>query len=119
VRHAAVEVLGAAPPAVLTHPARWGPRRVAVLENAAEAAGLTVAGLVSEPVAAAHRFAGVEAAAAADGPIGVFDLGGGTFDIAVLRRDASGRFEVAAQDGRTGLGGVDLDHAIVGHIGAL
>ncbi|SDD16230.1 MFS transporter [Glycomyces harbinensis] len=119
VRQAAVEVVGEAPPAVLTHPAQWGPHRIAVLERAAAAAGLDVARLVAEPVAAAYRFSQVEAVAATTGPIGVFDLGGGTFDIAVLRRDRSGRFAVAAQGGQTALGGVDLDQAIVAHLGAL
>ncbi|GAB4004257.1 hypothetical protein GCM10029992_48640 [Glycomyces albus] len=104
VRQAAVEVLGEAPAAVLTHPAQWGPHRIAVLERAAAAADLEVSRLVAEPVAAAHRFAQVESVDSAAGLIGVFDLGGGTFDIAVLRRDRSGRFAVAAQGGQTDLG---------------
>ncbi|MCD0442066.1 MFS transporter [Glycomyces sp. A-F 0318] len=118
VKRAAVEVVGEAPPAVLTHPAPWGPRRTAALERAAAAAGLDVVRLVAEPVAAAHRFARIEADTAA-GPIGVFDLGGGTFDIAVLRRDRTGRLAVAAQGGRADLGGVDLDQAIIDHLGEL
>ncbi|WP_194201841.1 MFS transporter [Glycomyces albidus] len=119
VRQAAVEVVGESLPAVLTHPAQWGPHRIEVLERAAAAAGLDVVRLVAEPVAAAYRFAQVETVATTAGPIGVFDLGGGTFDIAVLRRDRTGRFAVAAQGGQANLGGVDLDQAIVAHLGGL
>ena len=80
---------GGPPSAVaLTHPANWGQFKIDLLRQAADACGLRDVTLVTEPVAAA-----VDYAASARVPVGevvaVYDLGGGTFDAAVLRRTAS------------------------------
>ncbi|GAA2530489.1 Hsp70 family protein [Winogradskya humida] len=79
--------------------------------------------LVAEPVAAARYFADVLRQPVPVGSaIGVFDFGGGTLDIAVVRNvragaDGRGRFEVAASGGLDDLGGLDLDAALVEHLG--
>jgi molecular chaperone DnaK len=103
----------------LTCPATWGATRRGLLADAAERAGLAGARLVAEPVAAATYFAEV---LGRDVPIGsvvvVHDFGAGTFDASVVARTAEG-FEVMAVDGRDDVGGLDVDAAIVAHLGTL
>lgn len=100
----------------LTHPAGWGPRRRAVLVDAADRAGLPAARLVAEPVAAAAYYTAVLGGALPAGrALAVYDLGAASFDAAVVRRTAAG-FEVLAADGLATLGGLDLDHALVEHL---
>jgi hypothetical protein len=118
VREAADEACGTAPPVVLTHPAGWGRRRIAVLTDAAGRAGLSVASLVPEPVAAACRL-GTIAPIDPTRPVCVFDFGAGTLDVAVLRPASDAGWVVAAQGGQVRLGGIDLDHALVEHLGRL
>jgi len=68
-------------------------------------------------VAAAHYFAGQPGAGTTGGTaMVVYDFGGGTFDASVVATTATG-FEVLAVDGSDSLGGVDIDHALVDHIG--
>lgn len=97
---------------VLTHPANWGPYRREVLEQAAAMAGVTAqVQLVSEPEAAASHYAKSERVDAGE-LIGVYDLGGGTFDAVIMRRTTDG-FEVVGQpQGVERLGGVDFDDVI-------
>lgn len=117
VRDECVRVTGSLPPVTLTHPATWGPVRRQVLVDAADAAGTAVSRLVPEPVAAAGYFAERQATDMAVGSaIVVYDLGGGTFDISVVQRIASG-FDVLAADGAADVGGVDVDHALMTHLG--
>ncbi|EXG81566.1 ABC transporter substrate-binding protein [Cryptosporangium arvum] len=107
------------PPAevLLTHPAAWGPARRAVLRAAATRAGIGSPVLVAEPVAAARAFA-VHAAALPPGGIAVvYDLGAGTFDVSVVRREWDG-YGVLATDGLPDTGGLDVDAAIVAHLRA-
>ncbi|HEU4349821.1 MAG TPA: Hsp70 family protein [Actinoplanes sp.] len=103
----------------LTCPATWGATRRTLLAGAATRAGLENARLVAEPVAAATYFAEV---LGRDVPIGsvvvVHDFGAGTFDVSVVARTADG-FEVLAVDGRDDIGGLDVDAAIVNHVGTL
>ncbi|RSM69880.1 heat-shock protein Hsp70 [Actinoplanes sp. ATCC 53533] len=105
------------PELTLTCPATWGATRRGLLAEAAARAGLSRARLVAEPVAAATYFAEV---LGRDVPIGsvlvVHDFGAGTFDVSVVARTAEG-FEVLAVDGRDDLGGLDIDAALVEHIG--
>jgi hypothetical protein len=120
--------LGGEPDQVrLTHPARWGQRRRDTLLAAAGQAGFgRSVVLIPEPVAAATHFA--TAAGGGAGPavgglpagqaLGVYDLGGGTFDIAVVRRRGND-YEMLAEAGLPDLGGLDFDHAILEHIGAV
>jgi molecular chaperone DnaK len=101
----------------LTHPAGWGERRRAVLVDAADRAGLPPPRLVAEPVAAAAYYTAVLGGAVPVGrALAIYDLGGGTFDAAVVRRTAAG-FEVLAAQGLAAVGGLDFDHAVVEHLG--
>lgn len=103
---------GGQPPeqVVLTHPAAWDDQQIATLSEAARRAQLGAVRFVPEPVAAAAFYTQSE-----NIPIGahvaVYDLGGGTFDIAVLRRTQTG-FDVIAQDGSDHIGGEDFDEAL-------
>jgi molecular chaperone HscA len=123
VAHAAVEAVGFLPPATLTYPAAWGPQRRQALTDALSRAGWPTSTLVPEPVAAARYFAEVLRRPVPVGSaLAVFDFGGGTLDIAVVRNDGPdqtgrSRFEVVASGGVAELGGLDLDAALVGHLG--
>ncbi|SDN60853.1 Hsp70 family protein [Allokutzneria albata] len=102
----------------LTHPAQWGAIRRNVLLSAARLAGfgpqLT---LVPEPVAAAAHFASFPERSLAPGQaLAVYDLGAGTFDVAVVGATPSG-FVVLAENGLPDLGGLDVDHALLVHVG--
>jgi molecular chaperone DnaK len=74
---------------VLTHPVRWGQHRREALRESARRIGLTNAVLVEEPVAAAVHYVGERVPVGAK--LGVYDLGGGTFDTAILQRTEAGR----------------------------
>ncbi|GLZ76064.1 hypothetical protein Afil01_08710 [Actinorhabdospora filicis] len=104
---------------VMTYPAAWGARRREILTTAAAQAGLHNVRLIPEPVGAAVYFTSVLGHQVADGrPLGVFDFGGGTLDVAVVRRDGN-TFTVLSTGGLPDLGGVDLDSALVDHLGQL
>nr|MDT0659912.1 Hsp70 family protein [Micromonospora sp. DSM 115978] len=121
VRREADRVVGAAGRrgTCLTHPASWGPRRRQVLLDAASAAGLGEVRLVPEPIAAAEYFLRHTSAPVGPGrSIVVYDLGAGTFDVSVVRRDSTG-FTVLASDGLPDVGGLDIDAALVGYFGAV
>ncbi|HEX5636257.1 MAG TPA: Fe-S protein assembly chaperone HscA, partial [Gammaproteobacteria bacterium] len=77
-------------------------------KDAARLAGLNVLRLLNEPTAAAVAY-GLDSAS--EGVIAVYDLGGGTFDVSILRLN-KGVFEVLATGGDSALGGDDFDHAI-------
>ncbi|MEV0611012.1 Hsp70 family protein [Polymorphospora rubra] len=101
----------------MTHPAQWGERRRAVLVDSARAAGLPAPRLIAEPVAAASYYTAVLGTAVPVGrALGIYDLGGGTFDATVVRRTQAG-FEVLAEQGLGELGGLDFDQALVEHLG--
>lgn len=108
----ATQRLGEPPVAVaLTHPANWGPYRRELLEQAAEAAGVVGPLLVSEPEAAAAHY--VQSQRIEPGELlGVYDLGGGTFDAVIMRRTDAGFEVVGRPSGVERLGGVDFDDAI-------
>jgi actin-like ATPase involved in cell morphogenesis len=113
----AARTCGELPPTVLTHPAGWGPARRALLTDAATRAGLPVLATVPEPVAAAAYFTTVLAHRIPPGGlVGVFDFGGGTLDVAVVRRTHTA-LEVIGSGGLDDLGGLDLDAAVVTHLG--
>ncbi len=119
VGRAAVEAVGFLPPAALTYPASWGPARLAVLTGAVARAGWPPVRFVPEPVAAARYFADVLRRPVPVGAaLAVFDFGGGTLDIAVVRRSPEG-FVVLGDGGIPDLGGVDVDAGLVDHLGAL
>ncbi|GIJ52291.1 hypothetical protein Val02_91770 [Virgisporangium aliadipatigenens] len=113
-------VAGGAPLAVtITYPAAWAQTRRAILVAAAERAGLRGPVLVPEPIAAATSFVEIVGAAVPPGQsVVVYDLGAGTFDATVVRRGPNG-FEVLAAEGLAQGGGLDVDAAIVGYLGAV
>ncbi|MEV8513085.1 Hsp70 family protein [Dactylosporangium sp. NPDC051484] len=120
VRDEWVRTVGdAVPDVTVTVPASWGATRRLSIADAAAAAGLGRVRLVPEPVAAAAYFTQVLGHDVRVGSVVVvYDFGAGTFDASVVARTAGG-FEVLAVDGRDDIGGVDVDNAIVKHIGTL
>ena len=94
--------------AVITVPAYFDDAARSATKDAARLAGLEVLRLVNEPTAAALAY-GLDKAA--EGIFADYDLGGGTFDISLLRLE-KGVFQVLATGGDTALGGDDFDHAI-------
>ena len=110
---------GQAGATVLTCPADWGRQRRAVLLAAAHAAGLGQVRLVEEPIAAATYCEQVLRQQVPPGQcLTIFDFGGGTLDVSVVRRDPDG-LRVLSIGGLDDLGGVDVDAALVGHLGQL
>ncbi len=105
----------------LTHPAAWGSHRLAVVRDALAAHGLENVTLLPEPEAAALHYAS-QVRVEEGSTIAVYDLGGGTFDTAVLRKSGSSRFELVGRpEGIEDLGGADFDAAVfryvAGHCG--
>ena len=98
--------------AVITVPAYFDDAQRQATKDAAKLAGLTVLRLLNEPTAAAVAY-GLDQNA--EGVVAIYDLGGGTFDISILRL-TGGVFEVMATGGDTALGGDDFDHAIASWI---
>lgn len=94
--------------AVITVPAYFDDAQRQATKDAATLAGIQVLRLLNEPTAAAVAY-GLDNEQ--EGTIAVFDLGGGTFDISVLRMQ-KGVFEVLSTGGDSALGGDDFDHAI-------
>ncbi|MGC4405651.1 Fe-S protein assembly chaperone HscA [Methyloversatilis sp. MC4-4] len=94
--------------AVITVPAYFDDAQRQATKDAARLAGLNVLRLLNEPTAAAIAY-GLDRAA--HGTFAIYDLGGGTFDISVLKL-SQGMFEVLATAGDAALGGDDFDHRI-------
>lgn len=94
--------------AVITVPAYFDDAQRQATKDAAKLAGLNVLRLLNEPTAAAIAY-GLDNAA--EGVYAVYDLGGGTFDISILKL-TKGVFEVLATNGDSALGGDDFDHRI-------
>jgi molecular chaperone HscA len=97
--------------AVITVPAYFDDAQRQATKDAGRLAGLNVLRLLNEPTAAAIAY-GLDHAS--EGTFVVFDLGGGTFDISILRL-TRGVFEVLSTSGDSALGGDDFDHAIAVH----
>jgi len=94
--------------AVITVPAYFDDAQRQATKDAAQLAGLNVLRLINEPTAAAIAY-GLDNAS--EGIYAIYDLGGGTFDISILRL-TQGVFEVVATGGDSALGGDDYDHAL-------
>lgn len=94
--------------AVITVPAYFDDAQRQATKDAAQLAGLNVLRLINEPTAAAIAY-GLDNAA--EGVYAIYDLGGGTFDISILRL-TQGVFEVVSTGGDSALGGDDYDHAL-------
>ncbi|MET0145367.1 MAG: Hsp70 family protein, partial [Ilumatobacteraceae bacterium] len=116
VTDVATEQLGERPERVaVTHPANWTEFQRHLLSTALDQAGLAAVDLLTEPQAGALDFA-----AAAKLPPGdlvlVYDLGGGTFDLALLRCEQEGLSHVGEAAGVERLGGIDFDEAMFQHV---
>lgn len=98
--------------AVITVPAYFDDAQRQATKDAARLAGLNVLRLLNEPTAAAVAY-GLDKGA--EGVVAIYDLGGGTFDISILRL-TRGVFEVLATGGDSALGGDDFDHVIAGWV---
>ena len=99
--------------AVITVPAYFDEAQRQATRDAAELAGLNVLRLLNEPTAAAVAYGlDQETNLSSDQNYVIYDLGGGTFDVSILRF-SQGVFEVLATGGHTALGGDDLDRLIV------
>ena len=94
--------------AVVTVPAYFDDGQRQATKDAARLAGLPILRLLNEPTAAAIAY-GLDNAA--EGTYAIFDLGGGTFDISILKL-TRGVFEVLATNGDSALGGDDFDHRV-------
>lgn len=118
IRDEAVRRHGGREPAAvrLTHPVRWAGRRIEALREAARRAGLGEVELLAEPVAAAFHVA-AEFISPGD-HVAVFDLGGGTLDIAVLVRTTAGFAVVGSPGGDDALGGETFDDLLYHYLGA-
>jgi molecular chaperone HscA len=98
--------------AVITVPAYFDEAQRQATKDAARLAGLNVLRLLNEPTAAAIAY-GLDNAS--EGLYAVYDLGGGTFDLSILKL-TKGVFEVLAAGGDSALGGDDFDHVLYRHV---
>jgi molecular chaperone DnaK len=100
----------------VSHPANWGPYKTDLLRQAVRLSGLEVpVSFTTEPEAAAVFYAQQQRIDPGS-VVAVYDLGGGTFDAAVLRKTATG-FEILGQpEGIERLGGIDFDAAVFNHV---
>ena len=96
---------------IVTHPANWGPYKLELFSQALRISNLDATGL-TEPAAAAWAYGAVDRV-----PVGaklaIYDLGGGTFDAAVLEKTSDGFEPLGESTGIEHLGGVDFDAAIL------
>lgn len=100
---------------VLTHPANWSASKRQAFRASFDTAALPPLHLLTEPEAAAAAFAARSTLQAGD-IVTVYDLGGGTFDTAILRRTED-QFEIVGQpSGIERLGGIDFDAAVWAHV---
>ena len=110
------EQRGERPSAIcITHPASYGPYKTDLLRQSVRAAGLENVSYLPEPVAAALHYASQERIKAG-AVIAIYDLGGGTFDSAVLRKTADGFQQLGIAEGLDRLGGIDFDQSVFAHV---
>ncbi|MFQ7247058.1 MAG: Hsp70 family protein [Streptococcus salivarius] len=98
--------------AVITVPAYFTSDQRAATKNAGRIAGFNVLRIINEPTAAAIAYAHTKNA---QGNVLVFDLGGGTFDVTIMRV-ADHAYDILATDGNSRLGGIDFDKRLGGYI---
>jgi molecular chaperone DnaK len=97
---------------VVSHPQWFFMSQKETTREAVELAGLNLVGTITEPHAAAIAYGIVAQAETRELTVLVFDLGGGTFDLSLIRIGHN-RFQMIGSDGDTQLGGIDWDHLIV------
>jgi actin-like ATPase involved in cell morphogenesis len=101
----------------VAHPANWGPYKQELLRQAIARADLDHVVTITEPEAAVTYYASQERVEPGS-VIAVYDLGGGTFDAAVVRKTAGGVELLGTPEGIERLGGVDFDEAVFSHVAA-
>src|SRR5690606_18427820 len=107
---------GGAPSSIaIAHPANWGRYKLDLLDQAVRRADLDHVVLVTEPEAAAIHYATLERLEPG-ATVAVYDLGGGTFDVAVLRKTEGGFQLLGEPEGIERLGGIDFDEAVFRHV---
>jgi molecular chaperone DnaK/molecular chaperone HscA len=99
--------------AVITVPAYFNDAQRQATKDAGKISGLEVLRIINEPTAAALAYGLDKLHGGKDGVIAVYDFGGGTFDISILKLH-EGIFEVISTGGDTHLGGDDIDHLLLG-----
>ncbi len=99
----------------VTHPANWGNYKKDLLQQAIRLADISAATLITEPEAAVLHYAS-QARIDTGRVIAVYDLGGGTFDAAILRKTADGFEPLGTPEGIERLGGIDFDEAVFSHV---
>ncbi|WP_426561245.1 Hsp70 family protein [Angustibacter sp. McL0619] len=106
-----------APPdhVTVTHPANWGPYKLDLFRQALRLAELGAATTLTEPAAAAVSYASRNRMSDGDVVV-VYDLGGGTFDVAALRRSGDAFEALGQPEGIDHLGGIDFDEAVFRHV---
>ncbi|MDQ2883549.1 MAG: Hsp70 family protein [Actinomycetota bacterium] len=101
---------------VITHPASWGAYKTRIIAEALRVADLPQVTFRTEPEAAAASYA-LQERIESGSTIAVYDLGGGTFDAAVVRKTGATTFSVLGHpQGLEQLGGVDFDDAVFNHV---
>ena len=99
--------------AVITVPAYFNDSQRQATKDAGKIAGLNVLRIINEPTAAAMAY-GLDKKVSGERNVLIFDLGGGTFDVSILRIE-DGIFEVRSTAGDTHLGGEDFDNRLVSY----
>jgi len=99
----------------LTHPANWGPYKLDLFAQAVRQVDLDAALTLPEPVAAATFYAS-QRRLEPGSVVAVYDLGGGTFDAAMVRRTDHGFETIGSAEGMERLGGIDFDEAVFAHV---
>jgi molecular chaperone DnaK len=101
---------------VITHPASWGTYKIRIISQALRGIDLPDITFRTEPEAAAASYA-LQERIESGSTIAVYDLGGGTFDAAVVRKTGTTTFSVLGHpQGLEQLGGVDFDEAVFNHV---
>ncbi len=99
----------------ITHPANWGPYKLELLNQLLRLAEVGPTVTITEPEAAAIHYSAGERVESGD-VVCVYDLGGGTFDVAVLEKTDSGFKVLGEPEGVERLGGIDFDAAVYGYV---
>ena len=107
---------GQRPEAVsLTHPTAWGGHRLEMIRSALHRVGVGEVELITEPEAAARHYEATRSFEPGQ-TLAVYDLGGGTFDTVILRKEIDGSFGLVGEPvGIDNLGGADFDDAVLRH----
>jgi|GEM_PF-168959 len=99
----------------VTHPANWGPYKLELLQQMIRMADVGPAVTLTEPLAAAFHFS-AQSRVEVGSTVAVYDLGGGTFDVALLKKTQDGFESLGEPEGIERLGGIDFDAAIFGFV---